>query len=238
MDDPEGRADLIRVRNWEKWQSYRRDRGQPPWIKVHREVMRNPQWVALTDAQRGQLVAMWLLAADRDGYLPSSPSLIRKLCYMDSDPDLEVFVQHGFIEPGANVTSQRRQDDGGMTLARTRSREAEAEAEEKQRTTRARKKKRAIVYSPEFSEVWAIHPRGPKEKAQTEYVGAVPSSIEHAELLRLLDSYVATEINERFKGHDLFRWLRDERWEQERAKTNGKPKGEPVAEGSAARFYR
>ena len=53
--------------NWDKWQTYRKDRGQPPWIKIHRRLMRNPEWVSLTDAERGQLVSMWLLAADHDG---------------------------------------------------------------------------------------------------------------------------------------------------------------------------
>lgn len=115
----------IRIRKWDKWQTYRKDRGQPPWIKVHREVMRNPDWVALTDAQRGQLVAMWLLAADRDGVIPASPSLIKKLCYLDSEPDLQVFVRHGFIEADANVTSEWRQHDVP---------EAEVEAEKEEET--------------------------------------------------------------------------------------------------------
>ncbi|KKL61244.1 hypothetical protein LCGC14_2197270, partial [marine sediment metagenome] len=57
----------LRIRNWDKWQSYRRDRGQPPWIKVHRSLMRDMNWVSLSDAQRGQLVAIWMLAADQDG---------------------------------------------------------------------------------------------------------------------------------------------------------------------------
>jgi hypothetical protein len=87
--------------------------------------MRDPNWVALTDAQRGQLVAMWVLAADRDGVIPASPAVIRKLCYMDTEPDLETFTALGFLEP-------RRQGDASVTPGRrtkARSREAEAEAE-------------------------------------------------------------------------------------------------------------
>ncbi|MCP4375824.1 MAG: hypothetical protein GY794_06580, partial [bacterium] len=93
----------LRIRNWDKWQSYRKDRGQPPWIKIHREVMRNTDWVELSDAQRGQLVAIWLLAADRDGVIPTSPKTIQKLCYLDAEPDLQLFVDKGFIEPDTNV---------------------------------------------------------------------------------------------------------------------------------------
>jgi uncharacterized phage protein (TIGR02220 family) len=105
----------LKVANWKKWQSYRSDRSQPPWIKVHRCVMRNPEWVSLNDAQRGQLVAIWLLAADKDGVIPASPQMIRKLCFMDSDPDLQLFAELGFIESDANLTPERRQADAEVT---------------------------------------------------------------------------------------------------------------------------
>ena len=55
-----------KCKEWEKWQSYRSDRGQPPWIKIHRRIMRNHDWADMTDAQRGQLVSIWLLAADKN----------------------------------------------------------------------------------------------------------------------------------------------------------------------------
>ena len=28
----------IGITNWRRWQTYRSDRGQPPWIKVHFEI--------------------------------------------------------------------------------------------------------------------------------------------------------------------------------------------------------
>jgi hypothetical protein len=88
---------MLRVRNWDKWQSYRKDRGQPPWIKLHRCVLRDPEWVALTTLQRGILVHLWLLAADRDGELPDDPALIKRLCMLDDEPDLGFFVAKGFL---------------------------------------------------------------------------------------------------------------------------------------------
>ena len=112
----------IRVRNWEKWQTYRRDRGQPPWIKVHRALMRDPNWVRLSDAERGQLVALWIIAADRDGELPDCGKLLRKLCYMEGEPDLQLFEQLGFLERDANMTPTWRQGDAPEA-------ETEAEAE-------------------------------------------------------------------------------------------------------------
>lgn len=132
------KPNTLRVRNWAVWQSYRSDRGQPPWIKLHRCVMRNPEWVGLTDAQRGQLVAIWLLAADQDGVIPASRAVLRKLCYLDSEPDLELFVNQGFLEGDASVAPPRRQSDATEEETETEA-ETEAEADKK----RAREKPRA-----------------------------------------------------------------------------------------------
>jgi hypothetical protein len=104
--------EYLKIRNWNKWQTYRADRGQPPWIKIHRRLMRNPEWVALTDAERGQLVSMWLLAADHDGVIPASTDLIQKLCYMESKLNLNKFIELGFIsQNGVNLASEWRQPD-------------------------------------------------------------------------------------------------------------------------------
>src|SRR3990167_5430294 len=90
--------DFLKVKNWRKWQTYRSDRGQPPWIKLHRRLMRNPHWVELTDSQRGQLIVIWLLAADHEGEIPDSASTLKKLCFMSGLPDLNLFIDKGFIE--------------------------------------------------------------------------------------------------------------------------------------------
>ena len=107
--------DYLKIRNWEKWQTYRADRGRPPWIKIHRCLMSNPEWVQLSDGQRGRLVLLWILAAERDGEIPDSPKLLRKICFMDKDPELQLFIEFGFIEDGANVTPTGCQSDAKVT---------------------------------------------------------------------------------------------------------------------------
>ena len=109
----------LKIHNWEKWQSYRADRGQPPWIKIHRECMRNVEWVSLTDAQRGQLVAIWLLAADHNGVIPASPLILKKLCHLDTEPNLKLFIEQGFIDGDASLTPERRQHDQPETETET-----------------------------------------------------------------------------------------------------------------------
>jgi hypothetical protein len=127
----------LSIHDWDEHQTYRKDRGQPPWIKVHRHIMRNMKWVALDDAERGQLVAIWLLAADHNGVIPASPHLIQKLCFMSDTPNLQKFIDLGFLDMlgshgDANVTPPRRQGD--EPKAET---EAEIEAEKRERPKRA-----------------------------------------------------------------------------------------------------
>ena len=106
----------LKVKNWEKWQSYRNDRGQPPWIKIHRRILRNPEWVSLSDAEKGQLISIWLLAADKDGLIPDSPALIQKLCLLSKPPNLNKFIGLDFVSSGGcrdddNLTPNGSQDD-------------------------------------------------------------------------------------------------------------------------------
>lgn len=118
------------IRNWERWQTYRRDRGQPPWIKVHRLLLRNPEWVNLSDAQRGQLIVLWLLAADRNGTIPADPGILMRLGLMTTEPDLKLFETLGFLElpdswrqDDVSVASTWRQDDANVTPQRQKQRQ-------------------------------------------------------------------------------------------------------------------
>ena len=110
----------IRIHDWDQWQSYRKDRGLPPWIKLHRCLMRDAKWVSLGSHERGDLVSLWLLAADNDGWIPDDIALIQKLCYMDNPPNINKFIDLGLLDvnpqqSGVTVTSPRRQDDAPDT---------------------------------------------------------------------------------------------------------------------------
>lgn len=94
----DNRMTTIKVRNWDKWQSWRSDRGAPPWIKVHRNLFTNPEWASLTDAEKGQLVSIWVVAADKSGEIPVDANLLRKICMLDNPPNLQRFVDLGFLE--------------------------------------------------------------------------------------------------------------------------------------------
>ena len=74
----------IRFKGWDEHQSYRKDRGTPPWIKVYRKIFTSHKWAVLTDEQKGQLVSMWIAAADDNGCLPAEPKIIMKIAQLDN----------------------------------------------------------------------------------------------------------------------------------------------------------
>ena len=79
-------------------------------------------------------------------------------------------------------------------------------------TTTTTKKK--VTYTAEFAEIWAVHPRGPKKLAQQEYKKAIKEKrAMHGGLLKALTQYTQ-DFDVKFKGAHLFRWIRDERWEE------------------------
>jgi hypothetical protein len=89
---------FVMVHDWDTWQTFRNDRASPPWIKIHRKLMTCQKWASLTDAEKGQLVSIWIAAADNGGCLPKDPVVIKKICQLDNAPDIENFIRLGLID--------------------------------------------------------------------------------------------------------------------------------------------
>ena len=94
----------------------------------------------LTDAQRGQLVQIWILAADKGGVIEvpdhvELASFIQGVCCMKGDVDLEVLIRLRFISLDAKVTSTRRQGDATLTTAMSAQSRVEKSSTEESTTT-------------------------------------------------------------------------------------------------------
>ena len=71
---------IYRVRNWEKFQHFK-DRN-PPWVKLYRDILDDPDWHELEPAAAKILVMLWLIAsedADKQGTLPETKKLAFRL---------------------------------------------------------------------------------------------------------------------------------------------------------------
>lgn len=58
----------VRVKNWKQFQHFRNRR--PPWIKLYKFLLDDPQWYALSGDSAKVLIMIWLIASETDGYLP------------------------------------------------------------------------------------------------------------------------------------------------------------------------
>lgn len=66
-----------RVKNWQRFQHFK-DR-RPPWIKLSRDLLDDPDWHELSGEEAKALVMIWLIASENDGNLPDNRKLAFRL---------------------------------------------------------------------------------------------------------------------------------------------------------------
>jgi hypothetical protein len=108
-------------------------------------------------------------------------------------------------------------------VARDSNRDSESDSKRDSGETAARQEqernKPTTTLSSDFTEVWEVCRRGSKKKALDQYRRAVPSKVEHDTLIAKWREHVERASEPEYVAH-LFRWIRDERWEE--VSTNGK----------------
>jgi hypothetical protein len=87
---------FIRILNWEQFQHYK-DRN-PPWIKLHRELLTSRTWLTASDASRVLAIACMVLASETGNKIPLDVAYIRRLAYLNQDPDFGELIASQFIE--------------------------------------------------------------------------------------------------------------------------------------------
>ena len=92
----------LRVKNLEKYQHYK-DRC-PPWIKLHRDILRDYKFSCLQDASKLHLIMIWVLASQTDNRVPHDAQWIQQQIGAKSRVDLKSLINSGFliVEQGAS----------------------------------------------------------------------------------------------------------------------------------------
>lgn len=85
----------FRVKNFEKFQHYK-DRN-PPWIKLHRELLKHYEFSRLQDASKAHLVLIWLLASQLENRVPYDEKWLAGQLGTTDKIDLEGLKNAGFI---------------------------------------------------------------------------------------------------------------------------------------------
>jgi len=188
----------LQIVEWNKWQTFRTDRATPPWIKVHRNLLTNPEWASLSDSEKGQLVSIWLIAADKDGRVSADARLLQKVALLDKAPNINRFKELQFLAPiGCQDDVKAPQDDAP---------EKEKEKE---------KEKDFVHFDSDlaFEEIWADYPKATgKQAAKTFFVKSVTSEENFEEICLALNNYKSYVEKERFGGFKDLQWQGGSRW--------------------------
>ncbi len=85
----------FRIRNWEKLQHYKH--RNPPWIKLHIELLSSPEWVCSTDATKLSMVCCMVVASMTEGWVRNDPKWIKDVCHLNWRVDFKPLIECGFL---------------------------------------------------------------------------------------------------------------------------------------------
>lgn len=98
----------LRVKNWENFQHYKE--RNPPWIKLHRELLRDYDFVCLQDASKLHLMLIWLLASQMNNKIPADENFIKNQIGISGKIDFKELIDKGFLIDDSNALATRKQD--------------------------------------------------------------------------------------------------------------------------------
>jgi len=136
----------IRIKNWSKLQHFK-DRT-PPWIKLYRDLLDDPDWHDLPGDDGKTLIGLWLIASEdetREGTLPCSRKLAFRLRVSVNDLERALIrLGHWLINDDIAVISPEYRSDAPETETETETKgeeETESECEGKPSAKAVRVKK-------------------------------------------------------------------------------------------------
>lgn len=159
-------GDYLRVKNWEKFQHYKK--RDPPWIKLHRSILSDPDFVSMPESAQYELVRVWLLASSRQGVVSSRQDLVRKMSGLRRLRYWKLFIKRGFLFEDASILQAHCKQDA---IAEREAYKEEGETETEKDVRRSVRKKRES--EPPF--VWQGIELKVSEKTDKALRAAYPS---------------------------------------------------------------
>lgn len=123
----------LSVKGWSNFQHYK-DRN-PPWIKLHRELLNDYEFTCLQDASKAHLMLIWLLASQLENKIPNDAEWIKNRIACKETINLKELIDNGFLLPDSNALAECKQS--AIVETETEAYREEAEREKPQRKKRA-----------------------------------------------------------------------------------------------------
>jgi len=202
----------LKIKDWDRWQTFRKDRGTPPWIKIYRNLFSNPDWMELSDSEKGQLVSMWVAAADKSGQLPNNSKIIQKMCFLDEPPNLRRFKDLGFIDgqlvDSLATTCQPNGNHLPTINVKLDAPETETETETEEKNMLCKDKPLAPNSRENFETAWDAYPeKKGKEKAFTHFKAQVKTEKDFQDLGKAMVNYIQDVARQRASAFPDLLWL-------------------------------
>lgn len=86
----------LQVVNWSEFQHYK-DRN-PPWIKLHNQILENYEYTRLPDVTKAHLFGLWMLASRTENKIPNDLEWLAGKLGATEKVDLNALLVSGFIE--------------------------------------------------------------------------------------------------------------------------------------------
>ena len=218
----------MRVKNWDRFQHYR-DGRTLVWIRLHKALLDNYDFAALSGDDAKVLILCWLVAAEKDGELPDVPALAFRL---RMDPkrlgtSIRALLDRGFLESVPSCTNpvQENTDAPEVLVPREETEKRRDRGEKRQSSAPADR-------DASFERFWTAYPRKTaKTAARKAWAKLDPVN----GLLDSIMAAVAAQSNSRQWLADGGRfiphastWLNNARWEDEVAEAKTCGDGSPV----------
>ena len=111
----------LKIKNWGKFQHFK-DRT-PPWVKLYRDLLDDPDWHELDGESAKTLIMLWLIASEdetHEGKLPDTRKLAFRLRTNETKLKQQLIkLEHWLIQDDIKMISERYQDDAPETETET-----------------------------------------------------------------------------------------------------------------------
>ncbi len=200
----------IKIVDWEKFQHYKK--RNPPWIKLHTQLLDNDNFDCLHDDSKLLLLCLWLFTARKgNGNIPANEKWLQKKLPLQKKVKLQPLIDKGFIECYQD-DSKLQAIDASKVLASDRERDREREE------TEGETKTEYILF---FNEARKIFP-STKRGNQTEFDNFVKKHKDWKKVLPLLKPAIEQQIQIREKTtgfvpnwKNFQTWINNRCWEEE-----------------------
>lgn len=192
----------IRIKNWSEFQHYKE--RTPPWIKLYRKLLDDPEWFALSGDASKMLANCWLLASESNGELPPLTTIAFRLRLTEKCVRELISQLSHWLENDDSTTLAPRKQDACL----------ETEAETQVETEKDIAPSARVEFSKLFLEFYVSYPKRKSKKDAAKAYAAATRDVPHETIMAGLARVKLGWHDPQFIPYPAS-WLRAGGWDDE-----------------------